>query len=75
MTTAMTGLTANEAVAAIRGLGCGMTARWRDGECRVTFADLPRERAEAAAYYTDDAQDAVWTAESMLRTRRAYGAS
>lgn len=40
------------------------------GEFRVTLDGLSREREEAAAYYTDDYEDARGTAEHMSRRRQ-----
>jgi hypothetical protein len=37
------------------------------GEFRVTFAELAPRDAEPSAYYTDDIEDAVYTASAMRR--------
>lgn len=37
----------------------------QDGEIRVTYRGLSRERAEELAYYTTDPEDAVETARLM----------
>lgn len=55
---------------AIRALGGLVASCSEDGEYRVTFTGLSASRAEAVAYYTDDATDALDTAEAMLRNKR-----
>lgn len=50
---------------AVRTLG--LTISKRDGEYRISRPNLPPERAEAIAYYTDDRYDAWGTAEEMAR--------
>lgn len=49
----------------------GMTARKRDGEYRIAFADLRGEKQEASAYYTTDILDAYDTAGAMASERQA----
>lgn len=66
-----------QTLAAIKALP-NMTARRKDGEYRVTFSDaamlamMPgathaerRDRQEELAYYTDDTDDALGTAQAM----------
>jgi methylphosphotriester-DNA--protein-cysteine methyltransferase len=43
----------------------------QDGEYRVTFPEMSAGRAEQAAYYTDDLEDAVLTASDMRRRQLA----
>lgn len=59
-------MTKAETLAAIRALP-NMTARYISdtGEYRVTMTNVSRERAEAIACYTDDAEDALGTARDM----------
>lgn len=52
---------------AIRQLG--MSVSIRDGEYRITYPGLSRDRAEAVAYYTSDRHDALNTARAMWRAR------
>lgn len=51
-------------LAAIRAIGC--TASHRDGEYRVNL----RGSTEATASYTDDAADAIGTAQVMIAAER-----
>jgi hypothetical protein len=46
-------------------MGCkaGYSKDW--GEYRVTLPNLTREREEAIAYYTSDAEDALMTGAAM----------
>jgi hypothetical protein len=53
-------VTVKEAIRAIRALGLSV----RRTEFREFRVSLPGG-AEATAYYTTDAEDAVWTARSM----------
>jgi hypothetical protein len=46
----------------------GMRLTKRDGEYRVTFAELAYAQAEPSAYYTDDLLDAVLTGARMRAT-------
>jgi hypothetical protein len=46
----------------------GMRLTRRDREFRVAFAELPYQKAEASAYYTDDLLDAVLTGAKMRHT-------
>ena len=39
------------------------------GEFRVTYGGLTKEREEAVAYYTDDFDDALGTAQHMSKFR------
>ncbi len=48
---------------AIRALGLHATIT--EGEFRVTFKNVSEFRAEAVAYYTDSAEDALGTARIM----------
>lgn len=43
----------------------GLKVRVEDGEFRVAYIGLPKDREEATCYYTDDPQDAVLTAQRM----------
>lgn len=64
------GLRQKDVFAQIRALG-GMTVK-RDeaGEFRVTFTGIPKERAEELAYYTDDLDDLLSTAQDMKRRQQ-----
>lgn len=55
----------SEAVRRIRQMG--LVARLRDGEIRIA---LPIRNNEASACYTDDADDAIGTAMSMVNAFR-----
>lgn len=46
---------------------CTWNSDWH--EFRVTLDGLSKEREEAVAYYTNDYEDAFYTAESMSRVR------
>lgn len=62
-------MTIKQTLTAIRATGA--TARWisETREYRVTLPNLPRDRQEAVAYYTDDSADAVATAVCMTAER------
>lgn len=53
-------------LAAIRAIGC--TASHRDGEYRVNL----KGAFEVAAYYTNDPQDAIDTAQAMIREQAKF---
>lgn len=55
--------TVEEVRHAVRGFG--LTFRRVDGECRINFEGA----GEGPAYYTDDLEDAFWTAVKMVETR------
>lgn len=64
-------LSKSGAVARIKAEYPRLSARLRDGEIRITERALNPVRAEAIAYYTDDAEDALnsafcWQYESEL---------
>lgn len=50
----------------------GIKARWNSewGEFRVSLVGLSKEREEDVAYYTDDFEDALGTAQSMIVCHR-----
>lgn len=58
------------ALAAIRRMP-GMTVRHSEGEYRVTYLKGAKDRREAVAYYTNDAQDAFDTACHMFANKPA----
>lgn len=47
----------------------GMRITRADREFRVAYAELPYDKAEPSAYYTDDLEDAVITGSKMRHTR------
>jgi hypothetical protein len=61
-------MTIKEAKETVRALGLTLTKR--DGEYRVA---VPGDREHRVSYYTDDIEDAVWTAHHMARDVRASG--
>lgn len=54
-------MTLKQLKAAMKQLGC--TVRYRDGEYRVN----QKSGTEATAYYTDDREDALATAQAIVR--------
>ena len=54
-------------VAAYDHIKCGYSHEW--GEFRVTLDGLSKVREEEVAYYTNDYEDALATAEDMSRRR------
>lgn len=67
-------MTIRDTLHTIRAMSPRLSVRWRSDtrEYRVTLADLatPTDQ-EACAYYTQDADDAIATAQFMLRERSA----
>lgn len=61
--------TQNEVIAAIRAMGWSCSVR--NGEYRITDPEIKdREARESAAYYTDDREDAFYTAVKMTEDTR-----
>ncbi len=60
-------MTQHEMIKSVRDLG--MTCSVRDGEIRVNFKDGKEE----TAYYTNDREDAVTTAQMMIRRETEAG--
>jgi hypothetical protein len=61
-------MTQKQLIQAVRALG--LVCRVTDGEYRISFPvsqAVTADRAEASAYYTDDRQDALNTAQAMAR--------
>jgi hypothetical protein len=62
----MSALTIAATLKAIRSLGATVSWRAEWKEFRVSLPGLTPERAEAIAYYTSDAEDALLTAQFMV---------
>ena len=58
--------TQNETFAAIRAMGLTVRKTGYGNEIRVAYADLKGDEQEASAYYTDDREDAFYTAVRMV---------
>lgn len=58
-------MTIRQTLAQLRAMGCkaGYSKYWR--EYRVTLPNMSKQREEAIAYYTSDAEDALATGAAM----------